>query len=295
MALKAVELSQALSEVVESVGPSVVRVEGGRRRPTSGVVWSRGRVVTVAHGLTLDEVEVVRDGESFTAQVKGVDASTDLALLVVDEGLPAPRWDDAQAARVGQVVLQLGRPGETVRASSGIISAVGKRPWRSERGGEIDRYLEADARHQPGFSGGPLVSVEGAILGLVTTGLVRATSVAIPTSTVRRVVDQLERHGRVRQSWLGLAMQPVTLPGQVRQDTGEELGLLVVSVEPGGPADQAGIRYGDTLLHLGDDSIRSLEDLYRYLRSDHVGEKVPARLYRSGKVEKVEVTLGAHP
>jgi len=295
MASKAVELSQALSEVVESVSPSVLRVEGGRRRPTTGVVWSKGRLITVAHGLGVDEVEVVRDGETFKAQVRGIDASTDLALLEVDESLPAPAWDDGAGVKVGQLVLQLGRPGETVRASSGILSAAGKRAWRSERGGEIDRYLEADARHQPGFSGGPLVTVEGSLLGIVTTGLVRATSVVIPTTTIRRVIDQLEQHGRVRHSWLGLSMQPVTLPRQVRDDTGEDLGLLVVSVESGGPAEQAGIKYGDTLLHLGDDTIRSLEDLYRYLRADHVGEQVPAKLYRSGKVEQVQVTLGAHP
>jgi S1-C subfamily serine protease len=99
----------------------------------------------------------------------------------------------------------------------------------------------------------------------------------------------------VRQGYLGVSMQPVSLPEAVKQATGEEIGLLVIGVEKGGPAEQAGIAYGDTLLHLGDDTVKTLEDLYSYLRSDHVGQQVPVRLWRNGKLETLQLTLGAKP
>ena len=96
-----------------------------------------------------------------------------------------------------------------------------------------------------------------------------------------------------RQSHLGLSMQPVQLPEAVRTITDEEIGLQVIGVEVGGPAEKAGILYGDTVLHLGDDSVKTLADLYAYLKSDRVGQTTTVKLYRSGKVERVQVVLGA--
>lgn len=295
MPVSAAELSEALSAVVEAVGRSVVRVEGGRRQSTSGLVISPNRVVTVSRGLFRDDAIVGLEGVEFKAKVKGRDLSTDLALLEIDGTLPPVTLDDGLNAKVGQLVLKLARPGQTVRATSGIVSAHGKKPFRAMRGGTIDRYLESDAPHHPGFSGGPLIGVDGAILGLTSTGLMRGESLTIPGSTVKRVVAQLEAHGQVRRSYLGVEMQPVRLPDDVRQTTGEEVGLIIMKVEKDGPADSAGIKYGDTLLHLGDDTVKTLEDLTSYLRADHVGQQVPATLWRQGKVETVQVTLAARP
>src|SRR5439155_20083713 len=123
----------------------------------------------------------------------------------------------------------------------------------------------------------------------------RGTSLTIPVPTVRRVIAQLEAHGQVRKSYIGLSLQPVRLPDDVQKQTGEEIGLLIVGVEKGSPGDKAGIGYGDTVLHLGDDTVKTLEDLYAYLRADHVGQTVPAKVFRNGKVDIVQVTLGARP
>lgn len=295
MPVSAAELSEALSSVVEAVGRSVVRVEGGRRQSTSGLVISPNRVVTVSRGLFRDDAIVGLEGVEFKAKVKGRDLSTDLALLEVEGTLPPVTLDDGLNAKVGQLVLKLARPGQTVRATSGIVSAHGKKPFRAMRGGTIDRYLESDAPHHPGFSGGPMIGVDGTILGITSTGLMRGESLTIPCSTVKRVVAQLEAHGQVRRSYLGVEMQPVRLPDDVRQTTGEEVGLIIMKVEKDGPADSAGIKYGDTLLHIGDDSVKTLEDLTSYLRADHVGQQVPATLWRQGKVETVQVTLAARP
>lgn len=295
MPVSGIELSEALASVVETVGSSVVRVEGGRRQSTSGLVISPNRVVTVARGLFRDEVTIGIEGSELKAKVKGRDLSTDLALLEFDGTLPVAALDDGLKVKVGQLVLKLARPGQTVRATSGIISTAGKTPWKTMSGGTVDRYLESDAPHHPGFSGGPLVGVDGTVFGLTSTGLLRGASLTVPGSTVKRVVAQLETHGQVRRSYLGVEMQPVKLPDDVQQTTGEEVGLIIMKVEKDGPADSAGIRYGDTLLHLGDDSVKTLEDLTAYLRSDHVGQQVPAKLWRQGKVETVQVTLSARP
>ena len=295
MAISGVEISEALAKAVESAGKSVVRVDGGRRRSLTGIAWSATQVITANHGVPRDELTVF-DGESeLKAKVKGRDTTRDLALIEVEGKLTPATFDDGAALKVGHMVLQLARPGLSVRATSGIASVVGSKPWRTWRGGEIDRWLEADAPHQPGFSGGPLIGIEGNVLGLVTTGLVRGTTIAVPTRTLKSAVEQLQKHGKIRQSYLGLSMQAVQLPEPVQQATGEEVGLLVMGVDPGGPSDQAGILYGDTVLHLGDDTVKTLEDLYAYLRQDHVGQQVPARLWRNGKIENLSVTLGAKP
>lgn len=286
------ELFESLSTLVENIGKSVVRVEGGHRRAASGVVWSPKQIVTVARAVPNDEVTVFVDGKEQKARVKGRDENTDLALLELDEALSPATFDDGANVKVGQLALRLARPGETVRATSGILSAVGKKAWRTPRGAEVEFYLEADAQQPPGFSGGPLVDLQGRVLGLNTNGVLRGISVTIPTTTIRRVIAQLEAYGRVRRSYLGLMLQPVQLPDAVRTSTGEEIGLLVTSVEKDGPADKAGVQYGDTVLHLGDDSVKTLQDLYRYLRADHSDQQVPLKYFRNGQVTVSQVTLG---
>jgi len=294
MGISASELSETLSSTVETVGKSILRVEGSHRRPVSGIAWSSKQLITVAHGLHGDEQVMVSSGEAtFKATVKGIDPSTDIALLEVDGTLTPATFSEGDGVKVGQLALLLARPGETVRATSGIVSAVGRKAWRSAAGGELDRWLEADAPHQPGFSGGALVALDGQLLGMTSTGLMKRTSLTIPTRTLKRVVGQLETHGRVRQSHLGLSMQPVQLPDAVRTITDEEIGLLVLSVQAGGPAEKAGITFGDTVLHLGDDSVKTLADVYMYLRSDRVGQTTTVKLFRQGKVEHVQVVLGA--
>jgi serine protease DegQ len=292
MSIAIAELSETLTTIVENTGKSIVRVEGGHRHPTSGVVWSPKQIVTGAHGVRQDEVVVAVEGKEFKARVKGRDEATDLALLELDEALPAATFDDGAGLKVGQLALRLARPGQTVRATSGIISALARKTWRTPRGGEVDFYLESDAPHQSGFSGGALVDLQGRVLGLTTTAVLRGTSLTIPTTTIRRVVAQFEQYGRVRRSYLGLQLQPVQLPDAVRHTTGEEIGLLVTSVEKDGPADKAGVQYGDTVLHLGDDTVKTLQDLYRYLRADHADQQVPLKYFRNGQVTTSQVTLG---
>src|SRR5438034_7410253 len=145
------------------------------------------------------------------------------------------------------MVVAVGRGDTTgATASSGMIGALAG-PWRTWRGGELDRYVRLDGGLYPGFSGAPAVDAQGRVVGICTAALARAAGMVIPASTVDRVVGELLARGRVARAYLGLAMQPVTLPKALVQKLSlrAERGLLIVAVEPDGPADQAGVLIGD--------------------------------------------------
>ncbi len=257
-------VSDKLAAVVDAVAPSVVRVNARRRWPGSGVVWApEGIIVTADHVVEHEErAEVgLADGRTLPATLVGRDPTTDVAVLRVEEtGLSAPSWANPDDLRVGHMLLALARPGRTVRAAWGIVSALGER-WRTSAGGEIDRYLQTDIRLFPGFSGGPLVDPSGKVRGLATAGLMRGMSLAVPVPTLRRVVDVLLTHGRVRRGYLGVGAHPVRLPARLRQQTGQETGLILVSVELGSPAERGGLLQGDVLLAADGQPVHRLDDL----------------------------------
>jgi S1-C subfamily serine protease len=293
------DLSNSLEAVVASAGAGVVRVEGGRGRPASGIVWDDRRVVTVARAAREDRTILGIGDATLSARVQGRDPRSDLALLEVDASLASigarPIAREVGRVAVGQLALRLARPGRTVQATLGVVSALGESPYTSAGGGEIDRYLASDAEHRPGFSGGALVSATGALLGLTSTALVRGRSANVPIATLERVVAQLAAHGKVRESYLGVLLRPTRLPSSVIDATGEHVGLFVLDVDAKGPAATSGLRYGDTVLHLGDDTVRTVDDVWRFLRADRVGQSVPVKVWRDGRLETFAVTLGARP
>ena len=209
------ELSNALAETVEFAGKGVVRVEGRRRMGASGFAWgSDGLVVTANHVLERDDDITVglADGNEAKAELVGRDPTTDLAVIRAEgAGLTPSGTTEPDAVSVGNLVLALGRPGKTVQATLGIVSALGK-PWRTRAGGRIDRYLQTDVVMYPGFSGGPLVDASGNVLGLNTSALTRGVTVSIPVPTIGNVAETLVAHGKVRRGYLGIGAQVVRLP-----------------------------------------------------------------------------------
>jgi S1-C subfamily serine protease len=153
-----------------------------------------------------------------------------------------------------------------------VIGALGPR-WRSWRGGEIERLVRLDLTLYPGFSGGPLVDAGGRVVGLNTSGLARDARLAVPATTVTRVADELLRTGHVLRGYLGLGMQPVGLPEPLRRQLGltRETGLIVVTVEPDGPAARAGVLLGDVLVALDGAPVSDLDDIQTQLGSDRIG------------------------
>jgi S1-C subfamily serine protease len=297
MANAAQDLSSALAQIVEKVGPSVVRVEDGRGRPSTGVVWDNtGLIVTASHSQEReDSLEVgLHDGSTVKATLVGFDNSTDVALIKVDNPLPAPTWSDGADLKVGNLVLLLGRPGKTARASLGIASAVGKDEWRTAAGGKVDRYVQADVSRSPGFSGGPLVDVNGGLLGMYSSVLARGAHAIIPTATLRRVIPSLQQHGKVQRGFIGVGVYPVRLPDDVsKQVGGQEEGVVVVALQPDGPAQKAGLALGDVLIQLDGKAVASPGELIGLLDPDKVGKTVTAKVSRAGTVRDVSITVAA--
>ena len=288
------QLSEELAQSVATAGAAVVRVEGRRRIPGSGIVWNSEGIIATANHVARRDAGIrigLADGSTIAARVAGRDPSTDLAVLRVEtNGLEAAQQADELA--VGHLALALGRPGRTVQATLGIVSALGDGPWRTPAGGQVDRYLQSDVVMYPGFSGGPLVDVAGRVLGLNTSALVRGVSVAVPAANVANVVDTLLAHGRIRRGYLGVNTQLARLPRPAQERLNQESGLLIVGVEPGSPASAGGLVLGDTIVGLDGSRVRQHDDLLALLTGDRVGSKVPVQILRGGVDTTVAVTIG---
>src|SRR5215468_257545 len=188
-------LSNDLAGAVERAGRAVVAVNGRPRLPSTGVHWRPGVIVTADHTVRTDEdITITRpDGRTVPASLAGRDPGTDLAVLRVgDSDLPVADVAEPASLRVGHMVLAIGNG---PRASWGVVSALGGR-WRTWRGGEIDQLVRLDLTLYPGFSGGPLVDVEGRVVGISTSGLSRQLELAVPAATVARVAAELLERGR---------------------------------------------------------------------------------------------------
>lgn len=288
------DLSDNIASLVQAAGPHVVRVEARRRLPATGVVFSAdGLIVTSNHVVERDdEIQVgLADGTTQAATLVGRDAQTDVALLRANTtGLSPVTWQSADQLRVGHIVVALGRPGQTVQATWGIISALGN-PWRTPSGGQIERYLQTDVAMYPGFSGGPLLTADGSFAGINSSALLRGISVTIPSPTIARVVETLVAHGQMPRGYLGIGIQPVRLSEALQQQTGQETGLMVMSVETGSPAASGGLLQGDILIGLDGQALRQVDDLQAQLTGERVGKPTSLRVIRTGEARELTVTL----
>jgi S1-C subfamily serine protease len=291
--LKAV--SEALVETVAAAEAGVVRVDARRRLGASGIVWSEdGVIVTANHVVERDhDIQVgLAGGQSVAATLLGRDAGADLAVLRAEaRGLKAPAWSEPDSLAVGGLVLALGRPGDKLLATLGIISALDD-GWTTPGGGQIDHYLQTDAAMYPGFSGGPIIDAQQRVAGLNSSSLVAGLSLAVPAPTVRRTVEAVLSGRPVRRGYLGITALPVPLPDVVRERLGQETGLLLTHVEPKSPAEKSRLIQGDTLVTLNGRPVRSLPDLQAVLHGDPVGGQVQARVVRAGALRDLDVTIG---
>jgi S1-C subfamily serine protease len=179
-----------------------------------------------------------------------------------------------------------------VQATLGIVSALSGDEWRTPAGGRVDRYLQTDVVMYPGFSGGPLVSAGGRILGLNSSALMRGVSLTIPVQTLRRVVETLLAHGRMRRGYLGVGIQPVRLPTELAAELGQETAIHVVEVRQGGPAETGGLLLGDTIVAIDGQPTPHHDALLSILSGDVVGQSVSVRLLRAGQLQELEVVVG---
>jgi S1-C subfamily serine protease len=289
-------LSSELAAAVERVGRVVVAVNARPRLSSTGVHWRPGIVVTADHTVRSDEDITITcpDGRTVAARLAGRDPGTDIAVLRVDAiDLPSAEFGDPASLKVGHIVLAVG---DGPRASWGVVSALGGR-WRTWRGGEIDQFMRLDLTLYPGFSGGPLVDAEGRVLGMNTSRLSRHLELAIPTTTVARVAEELIDKGRVSRGFLGVGLQPVRLPEAARGALpgAAEDGLIVVSVQPDGPAAKSGLLLGDVLVVLDGVAVGAPEDVQAVVGARRPGSTVTASILRAGAATEVRITVGERP
>ncbi|MGF1566485.1 MAG: S1C family serine protease [Nodosilinea sp.] len=293
------QLSAGLADAVAAVAPSLVAVKGHRRFAYSGVCWQPGVIVTADYGLGRSDILTLMlpDGNVVEAQVSGRDPALDLAVIQLDyPELPLPNISDGADLKVGHLVLAVGQSWESgMSASLGLVSNLGG-PWRTSQGRSIDRLIRPDVNLYPSLLGGPLVNTAGQVLGLNLNGP-RNRVITLPASTLTGLVHTLLEKGSVSRGYLGLGLQPATLPATLRQALGLDSpeGLLVVSLDPQGPAEQAGVLIGDLVLTVNHQPVSDLPGVYAQLETEGVGHPIALHLLRGGQPMDVTLTLGAQP
>jgi S1-C subfamily serine protease len=300
------ELSQYLAALVESAAPSLVRGAAGRRPAAPGAVWAPGVVITVQHALPEDSELAVglEGGRTAAATLAGRDPAIDLAVLHVDSQEMTPAaFGDLDALQVGHLALAVARPGRTVRAALGVVSAIGD-SYRTNAGGRVERYLEAAVPLPAGFAGGLLLRVAGAparatdrasapALGLLTPAVVRGAAVALPLVTLTRVVTALLEHGRMERGFLGIGSYPGDLPAGLAGSLGQRQALVVVSIATGSPAERAGLLLGDVVVALDGRPVRHVRDLIELLDEERIGAEARLKIVRAGALNELPITIGA--
>ena len=293
-----VAFSDHAAQLVERTGSSIVAVHGGGQGSSSGIHWRSGVIVTAEEVLERDEdVKVtLPSGRLVEASLAGRDPSTDVAVLRFQpDGLPAASTADAATLRPGHVVLAVGNHEGAPVASLGVVATVGG-PWHSLRGGTIDNLIRIDLVLSRAAEGGALIDAQGRVVGMAVLEP-RRRVIAIPTSTIDRVVDQLLAKGHVFRGYLGAGLQPLRRgrPSHDAQPAGIGRGVLVVSIDPDGPAARAGLLVGDIVMTWNAKPIDRVRDVMHLLGVDSVGATVDLQLIRGGAPTTLKVALGERP
>lgn len=300
-------LSDAIVSVAEKVSPSVVGVQTGRMfgggAGGSGVIWgSDGYIVTCYHvvkGFREVQISSQELGSVMRADVVGKDPYSDIALLKISNTTaksskalqPIEIPDSGEDLKAGQIVLALANPfGEQASITKGIItsSRSSVRGWWGRT--MMNNVVITDARLNPGYSGGPLVDISGKMIGL-NAFYVSSRGIAIRTSKIKGIVENLKSYGRVRRAYLGITSYPISIPEEVTRQAGmsQDSGLMIVSVEPNSPAKKAGLLIGDVVLSLDGNKVRSLHDIERLLTQELIGKAVKLAVLRSEKLTELTI------
>lgn len=292
-----INLSNELAGIVRAANPHVVSVRARRHYPSSGVLWSSGVVVTADHTLQReDDITVtLSDGKGVAATLAGRDPGTDLAVLRIESSNPSlGKIGRSKAVNVGELALVVGRsPDSGVNASLGIISAISGK-WRTWRGGQLDSYIRLDAKLFPQSSGGAVVNAQGEVIGIATSALSRIAGIAIPVSSIESVAEKLLQKGFVPRGYFGVAVQQIPFSEVLRKKLSipNRSGLILLSVEPGGPADQAGLLIGDVVVGIDNAAIEETDDLQQYSDSGVIGKSADIKYVRGGVLKQSGLTVG---
>ncbi len=278
------ELSKDLADLAGKAASGLASLPfHGRTR--SAFHWKDGFYLAAESAVESDEsIELtLADGSTVTAEVAGRDPSSGIALLKT--GKPGPTFGNGAAVRPGNLVLVAGQTAGSPLASVGSVNEAGP-AWRSMRGGLIDRRLGLSVPVDGRFEGGPVVDVEGRLVGMMLFGPRRRVLV-IPAETIDRVAAVLREKGHVARGYLGASLHPV------RQASVQ--GAMVMSLDENGPAQAAGIQLGDIVTAWNGEEVRGPRGLVEKLSPDSVGTTVNLTIRRGGEERSVAVTIGARP
>ena len=309
-------LSDTFVSIAKSTKASVVNIQTSRvvkqnmppnrgfriKGQGSGVIYNNeGYIITNKHVIK-DAGEIIvslYDGREFKAELVGTDEESDIATLKIDaEDLTPAGFGNSDSLELGEIVLVIGSPlglGQTI--SSGIISAKGTSNVQITG---FEDFVQTDAAINPDCYGGPLVNLNGEVVGISTmsmpqTGGYNGISLAIPVNAVRKTIEDLIRYGRVTRGWLGVTAQPVT--AQLREALGLEnnSGGLVSDIEPDSPAANAGIKSGDVITKYNGEKIKNLLHLRSLVVRTVINEKVEMAVIRDGKEHTLTTTIIESP
>jgi S1-C subfamily serine protease len=302
--------SQAVINVVSSVGPAVAHIHVSNRTNGNGkrsslkegtgsgvIITPDGYCVTNSH--VVEGANTFRltlsDGSNCSAELIGKDPATDLALLrAQSSGLPIARLGNSDKLQVGQLVIAIGNPlGFQNTVTTGVISALG-RSLRSHNGRLIENIIQTDAALNPGNSGGPLVDSRGLVIG-INTAIIPGTQgicFAIPVNTMRWVVTSILKEGRVIRAFMGISGQNIPVPMKVTRHFKLEknAGVQIIDVVPNSPASIAGLKEGDIIVTLNGKPVTSIDDIHKTLGKEVIGQKLTLLLLRDW-VNMTELTI----
>jgi len=309
--------SRAVVHAAEEVGPSVVKIEVSGQEPRrredprhlepqgagSGFLFAPdGLILTNSH--VVDRAKLIDvtlpDGRTFRGDLVGDDPETDLAVVrITAPDLVAARLGDSHLLRPGQLVVAVGNPyGLQHTVTAGVVSAVG-RSLRARSGRLMDNIIQTDAALNPGNSGGPLVIHSGQVVGVNTAIILggQGLAFAVPINTAQLVIPALLKEGRVRRSYIGLGAQDVTLLRRIVRfyRLAAESGVLVVSLDPAGPAGLAGLREGDIVVEFSGQRVSTTDDLHRLLTEERIGTTLPVTVVRGTEKITLQITPRESP
>jgi serine protease Do len=288
-------VSDQLARAVESAGRFVAGLHSRHSHPASGILWRPGMIAAANHSVRgEDEISaVLPDGRVVPAKLAGRDPTTDLAVLRIEGTSGSPEFAPDETLRPGTLILGVTRsPEHGLGATMGVISTAGG-PWRTWAGGRLDRFLRLDLSFYPGSSGGAVADAQGRILGLATSGLTRTAGLAIPVSTIDRVLDELLAKGRIARGFLGVGLQPVSLPEHLREMLGLDNmgGAIILAVQPGSPAEKAGAFIGDVLVRIEGQSVQDPSDVQAFLGGEYIGKQLKGSVVRGGTLADLTFTV----
>jgi S1-C subfamily serine protease len=286
-------LSDATSELVKKLAPSVVSVNSRMTRGTGVVLTAEGYIVTCNHVLGRSaDVRIGQGEKSFQAKLVGSDPYSDVALLKSEEGKFQPaEFGDSDKLNTGQFVLALANPfNKQATATTGIITNASA-TLRGWRGTAMENVVATDARLNPGFSGGPLIDVSGKVIGL-NTAYVWSRGIAIPSNRVKSITDRLMTGGKLKRAYLGIVSDTVLIPQEIASQAGvnQDSGVMVFQVEQGAPAKKAGLTMGDVIVKFNEKPVTTFYDLPGLLNEDIIGKKTTLTIIREERLVQLTIT-----